>query len=213
MINYLESMIYHLDEPQADPAPLNALMICKLARQHDIKVLLSGAGGDDIFSGYRRHFALCQESRWTWMPSAVRRLLKHSAGLLPRQHAVPRRIAKALQYADLPDAQRLISYFFWMNPADQFPLLLPGARDQLGGYHPEEPMLDSLSKLEQGVHPLNQMLYLETRHFLADHNLNYTDKMGMAVGVEVRVPLLDPNLVEWATSVPVHMKQRGQMGL
>ena len=54
------------------------------------------------------------------------------------------------------------------------------------------------------------MLYLETKHFLADHNLNYTDKMGMAVGVEVRVPLIDQELVDFAARIPAHLKQNGK---
>jgi asparagine synthase (glutamine-hydrolysing) len=53
---------------------------------------------------------------------------------------------------------------------------------------------------------------LETRHFLADHNLNYTDRAGMAAGVEVRVPLLDLDLVNFAAKIPASMKQSGSEG-
>jgi asparagine synthase (glutamine-hydrolysing) len=56
------------------------------------------------------------------------------------------------------------------------------------------------------------MLYLECKHFLADHNLNYTDKMGMAAGVEVRVPLLDLELIDFAVRIPPELKQRGRVG-
>ena len=56
------------------------------------------------------------------------------------------------------------------------------------------------------------MLYLELKHFLADHNLNYTDKMSMATGVEVRVPLLDLELLKWAVSLPPSVKQKGATG-
>jgi asparagine synthase (glutamine-hydrolysing) len=56
------------------------------------------------------------------------------------------------------------------------------------------------------------MLYVEAKHFLADHTLNYTDRAGMAVGVEVRVPLLDVDLVRFATRLPAHHKQRGRVG-
>jgi asparagine synthase (glutamine-hydrolysing) len=56
------------------------------------------------------------------------------------------------------------------------------------------------------------MLYLDCKHFLADHNLNYTDKMGMAAGVEVRVPLLDLDLVKFANSLPTSFKQRRSIG-
>ena len=58
MANDIEKMIFQLDEPLADPAALNVLYISQLARKQGIKVLLSGAGGDDLFTGYRRHYAL-----------------------------------------------------------------------------------------------------------------------------------------------------------
>ena len=51
-------MVYQLDEPLADPAALNVFYISQLARQQGIKVLLSGVGADDLFTGYRRHHAL-----------------------------------------------------------------------------------------------------------------------------------------------------------
>src|SRR5262245_46460556 len=60
--------------------------------------------------------------------------------------------------------------------------------------------------------PLHQMLALEQRFFLGDHNLLYTDKMSMAAGVEVRVPLLDPELVDFAACIPIAYKQRGRIG-
>jgi asparagine synthase (glutamine-hydrolysing) len=74
------------------------------------------------------------------------------------------------------------------------------------------PLLNSLQRIPAETEPLNRMLYLETKHFLADHNLNYTDKMSMAAGVEVRVPLLDPELVAYAARIPVRYKQRGKTG-
>jgi asparagine synthase (glutamine-hydrolysing) len=75
-----------------------------------------------------------------------------------------------------------------------------------------EPLVASLAELPDSVPRLNRMLYLECRHFLTDHNLNYTDKMSMAAGVEVRVPLLDPDLVRLAFSLPLNQKQRGRQG-
>jgi asparagine synthase (glutamine-hydrolysing) len=56
---------------------------------------------------------------------------------------------------------------------------------------------------------LNRLLYLDMRSFLVDHNLNYTDKMAMAVGVEVRVPYLDIDLVEFSTKLPPQLKMKG----
>ena len=73
-------------------------------------------------------------------------------------------------------------------------------------------MLDFLRTLSDATKPLERMLALEQRFFLADHNLTYTDKMSMAVGVEVRVPFLDLDLVDFAARIPMALKQRGQVG-
>lgn len=59
---------------------------------------------------------------------------------------------------------------------------------------------------------LNQMLHLDRSFFLADHNLNYTDKMAMSCGVEVRVPFLDPDLVAFTERLPDGLKQHGRQG-
>ena len=73
-------------------------------------------------------------------------------------------------------------------------------------------MLDFLKPLPASVGPLNRMLALEQRFFLADHNLTYTDKMSMAASVEVRVPFLDPDLVDFAARIPERLKQHGRVG-
>jgi len=65
--NNLEKTLFHLDEPQADPAAINTMLISKKARELGIKVLLSGAGGDDIFSGYPRHAVVELENIWKWI--------------------------------------------------------------------------------------------------------------------------------------------------
>ncbi len=72
-----------------------------------------------------------------------------------------------------------------------------------------EPLLESLGRLPAGTPPLERMLYLEKRHFLADHNLNYSDKTTMAFGVEGRVPYLDHRLVDFASRLAPDVKMRG----
>jgi asparagine synthase (glutamine-hydrolysing) len=210
MADSLAEMVFQLDEPQADPAPLNVLFISRLARQHGIKVLLSGAGGDDIFSGYRRHRALLFERYWAWLPQAARAALAHGAQMLPRRPALARRFAKALQYAGSEGDERLTGYFRWLDPRSVGDLLSPELRART--QDPADPLLQSLEEAPPGTNGLNRMLYLECRHFLADHNLNYTDKMSMAAGVEVRVPMLDTDLVALAARLPIAFKQRGREG-
>ncbi len=212
IIDDLQKMIYHLDEPLADPAPLNALYISELARKNGIKVLLSGAGGDDVFTGYRRHFALKQERYWSWFPKYIRSSMRVITGLGNKQSPTMRRVAKAFQYADLPEDERLVSYFYWMKPSLTKNIFAKEHHGILLNYDISEPMKETLSIIEPGVDRLNQMLSLEKKHFLADHNLNYTDKMGMAFGVEARVPLLDPDLIDLVAKLPPDMKQNGKHG-
>lgn len=205
-------MVGQLDEPQADPAALNAYFICEAARAQGIKVLLSGAGGDDIFTGYRRHEALMREPLWSWLPQGTRRMLRGASDALPKGSPWGRRAAKALQYADWPDADRLISYFLWLPPMAVQQLFTPDYQEAVGLDNLLDPMRAAIAELPAGVPPLNQMLSLDSRFFLADHNLNYTDKMSMAASVEVRVPFLDPELVNFSTSLPLNFKQRGRTG-
>jgi asparagine synthase (glutamine-hydrolysing) len=101
--------------------------------------------------------------------------------------------------------ERLISYFDWASPGDVSALLAPEIRHGLS----EQPLMDAVKHMPKSATPLQCMLLLEQRYFLSDHNLNYTDKMSMAAGVEVRVPFLDPDLVSLAARIPDRHRQHG----
>jgi len=217
-IHRLEEMVALLDEPQADPAPINALLIAEQARAMGIPVLLSGAGGDDLFSGYRRHRALQFERRWTWLPRVARAGMQAMAcaaasgrGHGQSNHFI-RRLAKMFSYAAEGPDRRLVSYFLWSTEQVRRALYTSEFADSVSAVDTAAPLLASLGKIPNERDRLQQMLFLETTHFLADHNLNYTDRAGMAVGVEVRVPLLDTDLVRYAARIPSRFKQRGSVG-
>jgi len=205
---WLSNMVYQLDEPQADPASLNVFFISELARRHGIKVLLSGAGGDDLFTGYRRHRALNVDTIWDHTPSHLRRYLAHFGGLLPAHPPILRRAGKFLGAARMDGNERLASYFDWTSPEAVRSLFRPEIAARLT----EEPLLESLKAMPATATRLQRMLLLEQKHFLADHNLNYTDKMSMAAGVEVRVPFLDSDVVRLAARIPDHYRQNGSTG-
>jgi asparagine synthase (glutamine-hydrolysing) len=216
-IGRLPELVALLDEPQADPAPINALLIAERARSMGIPVLLSGAGGDDLFTGYRRHWALNFERRWAWLPQAARAGIQHAAtkaGMWRGAQALPavRRAAKMFAYAGSDSDRRLVSYFMWSTEAVRRALYSPDFAEEVAGVDTAAPLLASLGRIPAEKDPIQRMLYLEARHFLADHNLNYTDRAGMAVGVEVRVPLLDLDLVRFATRIPSRYKQKGRVG-
>ena len=210
MASDLEQMVIQLDEPLADPAPLNVLYISRLAREQGIKVLLSGAGGDDVFSGYRRHLAIKSERYWNWLPRAARSGLETISAGLDQRQPLFRRLAKLFNGAALDGDARIANYFLWAKRDDLYALYTPSFRAHLNDEAAAQPILDLLSSVPQNASPLDRMLAVEQRFFLPDHNLTYTDKMSMAVGVEVRVPFLDLDLVKFSSLIPDGYKQQGR---
>jgi asparagine synthase (glutamine-hydrolysing) len=217
-IRQLPDMVELLDEPQADPAPLNAWLIARRARSMGIPVLLSGVGGDDLFSGYRRHRALTLERAWSWLPSPARRGVQSVAqaaaggrGFGQSRHAL-RRLAKMFTHAGESADRRLVGYFWWSTEQLRRGLYSRDFGERVMGVDTAAPLLESLARIPGEREPLQRLLYLDAKHFLPDHNLNYTDRAGMAAGVEVRVPLLDVDLVQLATRIPSRFKHRGGVG-
>lgn len=208
MARDLEAMVAQLDEPLADPAPLNVLYISRRAREQGYKVLLSGAGGDDIFTGYRRHRAIQFAPLIDRVPLAWRRAAQRLSHALDQRQAVVRKATKLLDGATLAGDERLVSYFAWARRTDLAPLYSAAFRQAVADSSAAQPLFDLLKQLPASASALDRMLALEQRFFLADHNLVYTDKMSMAAGVEVRVPFLDLDLVEFAAGIPDSFKQR-----
>jgi asparagine synthase (glutamine-hydrolysing) len=208
----IQSMVVQLDEPIADPASLNVRYISKLAREQGIKVLLSGAGGDDLFTGYRRHHAIEIERYWSWMPQNIRTLLDTNSKGLDTTKPFQRRLKKLLSGASLNENDRLINYFRWTNDATLEALFSDDFKEIIQKTNPNTPLLEFISPISRDSTKLDRMLSIEQRFFLADHNLNYTDKMSMAEGVETRVPFLDTELVDFVAKIPSKFKQNGRQG-
>ena len=177
MANDLENIIAQLDEPLADPAAFNTLYISQLAREQGVKVLLSGAGGDDLFTGYRRHYALQLERYWKWLPKIVRTGFENITTNLNTINTFNRRVVKMFNDAGLNSEDRLINYFRWSNDSLLQTLYSNEFRQQLAGSNSNQIMRNFIEPILTNSSPLDQMLALEQRFFLADHNLNYKDKM------------------------------------
>jgi asparagine synthase (glutamine-hydrolysing) len=208
----LENMVAMLDEPLADPAPLNVLYISQLARDNGIKVLLSGTGGDDIFSGYRRHHAIRLDKYLQLIPPGIRSGIENFTSSMNSTNSFYRRLSKLFNGSTLEGDERIVNYFRWADDKTARSLFTKEVRAELEGVDAAEPMFDFLHKLPDDLDSLERMLALEQRFFLADHNLTYTDKMSMAAGVEVRVPFLDLDLVEYAAQIPNKYKQNRSAG-
>jgi asparagine synthase (glutamine-hydrolysing) len=213
MCDDIVDMVQQLDEPLSDPAALNLRYISQLAREQGIKVLLSGAGGDDLFTGYRRHQAIALDKYWNWAPQKARQGIEQMTSKLDQRNVNYRRITKFFNGAGLDEHERLANFFIWSKQDDLVKLFNNDLKNEFIKLEPIHPMLDFLSPLsEKSIKPLDKMLALEQRFFLTDHNLNYTDKMSMSSSIEVRVPFLDNDLVDFSQKIPLNLKQKNGQG-
>lgn len=198
----VENLAYMLDEPQADLAPLYIAAISRAARADGVKVLLGGAGGDDIFSGYRRHKAAAARAR---LGGAARALSLAPTEAFASFLSKPlRRRLEKLRYMFAGGDEEFLLRSFEFNPRDSaLDILAP--RASAGGVRDGDALAQAAAAT-RGLPLLDRMLALELSGFLPDHNLNYTDKASMAHGVEVRVPFLDARLVAFAQTIPWRFK-------
>ena len=206
----LPKLIWHMDEPVADPAIITAYLVNREASQH-VKVLLSGVGGDELFAGYRKYVAHFAALRYRRLPSAIRRrMIEPALTALPvmrgsRMQPYVRWAKKWAQSASLPPAERFIMNSIYTTELQKNDLYA----DSYSRWTGDDPRIRHLNYFDRVGHAdfLNQMLYLDIKAFMVSLNLTYNDKMSMANSVEVRVPFLDHELAEWvAWNVPPNLK-------
>ena len=215
VVDLLPRLVWHLDEPLADPAVIPMYLVCREARGYT-KVLLSGVGGDELFGGYRRHASHTLLSAYAHLPAAIQCGIRAALDAVPSGGTRPwvagvRRAKKLLRAAPFPAGEQYIQTCTWMDAALKQSIYSDTLRGHLVGLHAERRHREVLAEAA-ALDPLAQMLYLDTRLYLPSHNLNYADKMSMAASVEVRVPFLDNDLVDLAWRLPSSLKVRGLTG-
>jgi asparagine synthase (glutamine-hydrolysing) len=209
----LPRLVWHMDEPTADPAIITAYLVCREARKQ-ATVLLSGVGGDELFAGYRKHSAHYWAQAYQKVPSSVRRVLEPALARIPSLRGTAakgsvRLAKKMLRSGSLPPAERFVMNCTYLDSEQKAAIYTPALWDQVSDSDPSVRHRASFGNVENADF-LNQMLYLDTKIFMASLNLTYNDKMSMASSVEVRVPFLDRELAEFvAWNVPPHLKIKG----
>jgi asparagine synthase (glutamine-hydrolysing) len=201
-----------MDEPVADPAIITSYLICRSARER-LTVLLSGMGGDEVFAGYPRHAAVRIAEAYNLIPSFLSRpVVDALPGSRPgRLTALFRNTKKLARSASLPERERYLGFGTYFNEAEKREMytgeLARAARD-FNAYAEHQRYFDRVADEDF----VNQMLYVDMKTFLPCLNLTYTDKTSMASSMEVRVPLLDHELVELAARIPAGLKLKGLTG-
>jgi asparagine synthase (glutamine-hydrolysing) len=207
----LPRLVWHSDEPLADPAIVASYLLCRRARQDGTIVLLSGQGADELYHGYRSHRAVALARRLSGIPSPmVRGASALLAAAVERGGmaalAAPRRALKLLRFIGASNATRILQLADWGSPAIRREILSPGVlRDT-----PPDAYADYLALFEQSRAPTDEerWTYVLFKTFMPSLNLTYGDRTSMATSVELRVPYLDRALVEQAGRMPVSVKQR-----
>jgi asparagine synthase (glutamine-hydrolysing) len=209
----LPRLIWHMDEPTADPAIITAYLVCREARKQ-ATVLLSGVGGDELFAGYRKHVAHYWGQAYGRVPSAARSLIEAGLSAAPnmrgsRMKGSVRLAKKMARSASLGPVDRFIANCTYLNAAQKSDLYSDDFCS--AGFDPAARHREAFDRVRDSDF-LHQMLYLDTKIFMASLNLTYNDKMSMASSVEVRVPFLDRELAEFvAWNVPPNLKLKGHL--
>jgi asparagine synthase (glutamine-hydrolysing) len=212
LVDLLPKLIWHLDEPIADPACITTYLICRAAREN-LVVILSGMGGDEVFAGYYRHLAARIGRIADHVPRRARSTVKRWVGRnmtlgAPGRLRRPRRnLRKLAEGLDADPIERYLTYCSYYRPHQLRRVLSPELRADVAHHDPFRHHRAYFERVE-GAHWLNRLLYVDQKTFLPCLNLTYTDKMSMAASTEVRVPLLDDEVVALAGRIPPELKLR-----
>jgi asparagine synthase (glutamine-hydrolysing) len=205
----LPKYVWHMEEPVCEPPAFALYLIARQARESSVKVLLSGEGGDEAFGGYTRYRNLLVLEGLKSALGSARGSLRLGGKMLARLGW------KGIQkYASLVDPS-LPEYYYSCTATPDTPFnrqkgvlynqdfaafLAPSLSDA-----PTQRLFDKAGRFSL----LHQMLYVDTKSWLPDDLLVKADKMTMATSVELRVPLLDTQVLEFAASLPSHFKVKG----
>ena len=177
-LDVYNNLIYYLDEPIADPAILPAYLLAKESKRMGCIVMLSGMGGDEIDAGYTRHKIIFNQQKYKIF------------GYIPELKFI-----KGKKYRDL---MRLKNFIKNPVPENYFSMTSYFSKheiDQLVGNDWLSDYCHKIDTMVSRVDGLKKFLYLDFKGFLTSHNLLYMDKASMAASVEVRVPLLQKDIV------------------
>ncbi len=209
IIKDLPFIVNALDEPIGDPAALNTYIMCKAAKDKGLKVILSGMGADEILFGYRRQKATLYAERYKNLPKVIKYPLKMLVNNLPVKFGKKgmrfnRWSKKFLMFAESPSSEAYrLSYSYY----------LPNQIQNLFNFDVSTEInliIEEHSDLfNSGYNDIiNKMCNTDITMFMNGLNLTYSDRASMAASVELRVPYIDKEVVEFAMTLPGKYKYK-----
>jgi asparagine synthase (glutamine-hydrolysing) len=201
----LPKIVACLEEPVATSSIVPMYFVCERARQ-DVKVGLIGQGPDELFGGYRRHLGVRYGEHWGSLPDWMRSGISRAIGSLPRNEMLKR----GLFSLDIPDRMHRYQNVLSILPGPSIDCLFQDGIIPADAGDKILSCWDDLKELMTSTDELGGLQYLEVRSTLPDELLLYADKLSMAHGLELRVPYLDKEIVQFAERLPAQFKVRGR---
>ena len=206
LVDKLKTLVYHYDEPFGDPAGFPVLLLSQAARR-DVKVVLTGDGGDELFGGYRRYAVDRFSKAYGKIPGPIASGVHSASGRLPRL----RRIKRTLGVLPVKDAhERYPQWLELFSKELQEDVLKDPHRQTVAEHRPYAVYEKYFSKASGNGDHLNRLMYVDLKTWLPDTYMEKVDKTTMAASLEGRLPLLDHRLAELAFRIPGKMKIKGR---
>jgi asparagine synthase (glutamine-hydrolysing) len=207
VVQTVEHVTSSLEEPFGDSSMLPTYYVSQMARKH-VTVALSGDGGDEIFAGYDRYRIHSDRRIFEYIPGWARRFYRNRIfPLLPNTM----RGRKFSYNVSLPWQERYVDGLSFVPAFERdLPLLSDGFRDVLRRSEDPGNVLRRYFTHSPAKDPVSQLLYVDTKTYMVADILTKVDRMSMLNSLEVRVPILDYELVEWAAGLSSAWKLRGR---
>ncbi len=206
VVEMVDELVWHFDEPFADSSSLPTYMVSKMARDH-VTVVLSGDGGDELFAGYSRYVTDRKRSGLERLPRSIRQHL-----IRPLSEALPHgtRGKNYLFNISLDAAARYIDSISHFNGPQKRKLYSGATRTKMNGsFARGEALFRQIAANSGTDDPIENLLYLDTKTYLPSDILTKVDRMSMAASLETRSPLLDQDLIEYVARIPSELKLKG----
>ncbi|OGG48164.1 MAG: asparagine synthase (glutamine-hydrolyzing) [Candidatus Handelsmanbacteria bacterium RIFCSPLOWO2_12_FULL_64_10] len=207
-VELLPRLVAQYDEPFGDSSALPTYLVSQFARE-SVTVCLSGDGGDEVFGGYDSYVAMQKAGRMSWAPRPVWRLL---ASAIPSHHVYHKR----LRLMALDEGRRFTEltgiFPSWERPSlysRAFSEVLRATRSRADAPGPAERFLPLFEGLPDSATLLDRMANQDIHAYLTEDILVKVDRASMLNSLEVRVPMLDHPLVEFAARVPARLRIAG----
>jgi asparagine synthase (glutamine-hydrolysing) len=200
-VGILDQIVSHFDEPFADSSAIPTWYVSEMARRH-VTVVLSGDGGDELFGGYERylpHPRVVAFDRYS--PRALRRVAAIAAARLP--HGA--RGKNFLRHVGRDEQGRYLDAIRFFGADEKPALLTADVQRAIEGPDPETRLARHFERFARLPWP-SQMMRFDAETYLPEDVLTKVDRMSMAHSIESRVPLLDNEVIAFASTLPAALK-------